>query len=222
MLDIANDLRMLADLHATELTRERIQELQAIGFPAAQGFPQEIPDKLLDELATDFADIYLNGHFHASPQESVWTDEEELICQQPMFQVREWYSWHGLAVPNWRKMADDHLVNQLLFIAHLLDKAADDDPQIILRETARFMDEHLLRWLLPFAKRVTERCDTDFYASLALITAMQGDHIRDLLAEILDYPRPSFEEIEARMKAPQLAATQPQPMQYYPGVAASW
>jgi TorA maturation chaperone TorD len=222
MLEMTNDLRLLADLHAIELTRERIQELQAIGFPAAQQFPQDIPDSLLDALASDFADIYLNGSFHGSPQESVWIDDEELVCQQPMFEVREWYARHGLEVPNWRKMADDHLVNQLLFIAFLLDKAVTEDKPQVLEETARFMDEHLLRWLLPFAKRVAERCETDFYASLVLVTAMLGDHIRDVLAGILASPRPSHEEIETCMKARQLAAIQPQPMHYYPGSAPSW
>ena len=221
MLDIANDLRLLADLHATELTRERIQELQAIDFPLAQDFPQEIPDSLLDEFATDFADIYLNGRFHASPQESVWIDDEELICQQPMFQVREWYAKHGLAVPNWRKMADDNLVNQLLFIAHLLDKA-EDDPQAILQEVALFMDEHLLRWLQPFAIRVVDRCDTVFYAYLALLTYNHIDKLRMTLVEILGVPRPTHEEIETRMKVRQRVAAQPQTMQYYPGVAPSW
>lgn len=221
MLEVTNDLRLLADLHATELTAERIDELRAVAFP---GIPEEhISPPLLDELACDFADIYLNGKFHCSPQESVWLDDEELICQQPMFEVREWYARHGLAVPNWRMMADDHLVNQLLFIAHLLEQAAEqDEPQALLAETARFMDEHLLRWLLPFADRVAQRCATRFYATLALETAEYGESIRNSLAEILEIPRLTHEEIEARMKAHQIAAARPQPMQYYPGVAPSW
>lgn len=221
MLEVANELRLLADLHATELTGEKLAELRAIAFP---GVPEEhISSPLLDELASDFADIYLNGKFHSSPQESVWIDDEELVCQQPMFAVREWYARHGLAAPNWRIMADDHLVNQLLFIAHLLDKAGgQDDPQATLEETARFMDEHLLRWLLPFAQRVAQRCSTQFYATLALETTDYVENIRHSLADILQTPRPTHEEIEIRMKARQVAAATPQPMQYFPGAAPSW
>lgn len=216
MLEIVADLRLLADLHATELTQERVEALGKGLFP-------KISDTLLDDLACDFADIYLNGKFHSSPQESVWLDDDELVCQRPMFEVRAWYARHGLGVPNWRCMADDHLVNQLLFIAHLLDKAAENaEPLTLLAETSRFMDEHLLRWLLPFAQRVSQRCATPFYAGLALETARYCEHLRDLLAEILEIPRVSHEEIEARLNALQVAAARPQTMQYYPGIAPSW
>lgn len=223
MLEVVNDLRLLADLHATEVTAEKLEELREVAFPGTEGLPQPLPASLLDDLACDFADIYLNGKFHSSPQESVWIDDEELICQQPMFDVRAWYDRHELAVPDWRKRADDHLVNELLFIAHLLDKAAEQaDPQALLEETARFMDEHLLRWLLPFAQRVAQRCHTGFYATLALETAEYAENIRNTLADILDVPRPTHEEIETRMKAQQRSAAQPQTMQYYPGMAPSW
>ena len=152
----------------------------------------------------------------------MWLDDEELVCQQPMFEVREWYARHGLAVPNWRVMADDHLVNQLLFVAFLLEKATTENNQQLLEEAARFLDEHLLRWLLPFAQRVAQRCATPFYANLSLETAVYVEQTRDLLAEILGVPRLSHEEIETHLRAQQLAASRPQPMQYYPGVAPSW
>ncbi|SEA74768.1 Nitrate reductase delta subunit [Thiothrix caldifontis] len=222
MQDIAHDLRLLADLHATELTRERIQALRAMEFPATNEFPPEIPENLLDELACDFADIYLHGKFHSSPQESVWLDDEELVCQQPMFEVREWYARYGLAVPNWRRMADDHLVNQLLFVAFLLEKATVDNNLQLLAEAARFLDEHLLRWLLPFAHRVAQRCATALYAELAVETAMYVEHTRDLLAETLGVPRLSHEEVEVQLQAQQLAESLPQPVKFYPGVAPSW
>lgn len=239
----ASDLRLLADLHATELTRARIQELKELDFPSLlalqpqdsafqltlqqldtciKEWPAAIPAKTLDDLASDFADIYLNGSFRGSPQESVWIDEEELTCQQPMFEVREWYAKHDLAVPDWRKMADDHLVNQLLFVAHLLDKAAPEQDAALLTETARFLDDHLLRWLLPFGQRVVARCSTLFYAALALTTALYAEQLRDLLADILNTPRPSREEIENRMKANRTAHVKPEPVRFYPGAAPSW
>lgn len=222
MLEVAADLRLLADLHAIELTRERFRELQEIDFPGTQAFPAELSDALMDELASDFADIYLNGKFHSSPQESVWLDDEELVCQQPMFEVREWYARHELAAPNWRRMADDHLVNELLFVAYLLDKASTEDDKQVLMELAQFMDEHLLRWLLPFGQRVSQRCATAFYATLALETAAYCEHIRDLLADILEVPRESHEAIEERLQSRKFAASTAQPMHYYPGSAPSW
>ena len=43
---------------------------------------------------------------------------------------------------NWRKRSDDHLVLQLQFLAHLFGEGRGAPT------AARFMDEHLLRWLI--------------------------------------------------------------------------
>lgn len=240
---VATDLRLLADLHASELTPERMSELRAIGFPellalssydhaltlamqqlsaSIDAWPIPTPDHVVDDLAADFADVYLNGSLHGLPNESVWLDDEELTCQQPMFEVREWYAHHHLAVPNWRKLPDDHLVNELLFIAYLLDKVASDQDSDVLAEIAQFMDEHLLRWLLPFGKRVAARCATPFYGTLALVTALYAEQLRELIAMILGSARPSHEEQELRLRAQALAASEVQPLRYYPGSAPSW
>jgi len=56
-------------------------------------------------------------------------------------------------------------VLQLQFLAHLFSL---DDQQETLREAARFLDEHPLRWVEQFARRVAARCQTPFYAGLSL------------------------------------------------------
>ncbi|HPE60437.1 MAG TPA: molecular chaperone TorD family protein [Thiolinea sp.] len=237
----AADLRLLADLHALELTPAGLQSLRDLGLPDALvlqpgGFNAELARSLLrdslqqeptpdfmDQLATDFAAIYLNGSLHAHPSESVWLDDEELVCQQPMFEVRACYARHALAIPDWRRLPDDHLVNELLFVAHLLDQAAGQpEPQALLEETAQFLDEHLLRWLMPFSERVSQRCQTRFYAALAMLTGLGVEQLRDLLAGMLDVARPTPEELEARFKAQALKAAEPQALRYFPGMAAGW
>lgn len=80
----------------------------------------------------------------------------------------------------------DHLALQLQFLAHLFAPERGDT----LAEAARFMDEHLLRWLPLFARRVAERCQTLFFAALALLTDAYCEELRDLLALILTEPRP--------------------------------
>ncbi len=90
----------------------------------------------LDDLAADFAAIYLTHGYRVSPNESVWRDEEGLERQGPMFSVRAWYKHHNLQTPDWRIRADDHLVNELQFLAMLSQRAADFDQ---LREAARFL-----------------------------------------------------------------------------------
>jgi hypothetical protein len=155
---LAEDTSTLALLHDMELTPSVLAALKEVGFPANLGlFPAgeaslgsfemmstavaslpEIPDAvLLDELAADFAAIYLTGSFGASPCESYWLSDDHLVCQDAMFDLRKLYAEHGLAVPDWRKRPDDHLVFQLQFLAGRLNAAASRDDW---RSIAGFLD----------------------------------------------------------------------------------
>lgn len=234
----AVDLTTLAVLHNAELNDEVLTSLRLAGFPEGMGLrltgeagrealalmcaalaalPSPLTPVLLDELAADYAAIYLTYAYRASPCESVWLDQENLGMQAPMFQVREFYRRYQLAAPNWRLRPDDHLVLELHFLACLMQE--EGHPQA-LPEAARFLDEHLLRWLPGFARRVSQRCATPFYAAAARLTAAYCDELRDLLAQILGEPRPSPEEIEARMQP--RAPVQAAPLAYMPGMAPSW
>jgi TorA maturation chaperone TorD len=148
----------------------------------------------------------------------VWIDEEGLVLQEPTFLVRQCYKRHGLAVHNWRKRPDDHLVVELHFIELLLARAQRPE----LEEIAQFMDEHLLRWLPNFAMRVSSRCETPFYAGAALLTLAYCEELRDVIAELLGKARPSAEEIEARPKPMRRVEVKPISTPYFPGKSPSW
>ena len=243
---IAQDLSQLAVLHDRELEAACIVALQQADFPAGLGLclqsdlaceaasvlhtalvdcGQDPGEAALDALAGDYADIYLNHTLQASPFESVWLDEDGLAMQQPMFQVRAWYRRYDIAAENWRRRADDYLGYQLAFLAHLFTscaKAPDDESAVnVLRDSAAFMDEHLLRWLSGFAKRVAHRCATPFYAGLAMLTAAYAEELRELLVEILGEPRPDAAVIEQRMK-PGVSVAVELPAPFVPGAAPSW
>ncbi|MDT3736216.1 MAG: molecular chaperone TorD family protein [Denitratisoma sp.] len=232
---LAEDAEALAALHDRELTRGTIAALREVGFPAnlgllpanergrqtwrmmAAALPREADPATLDRLAADYAAIYLTGAYGASPCESVWLDDDHLACQGPMFALRQLYAAAGLAAENWRKRPDDHLVLQLLYLAHAVRRAAGPDD---LRRLAAMMDEHLLRWLPDFAERVSVRCEQPFFAVLAGLTLLWCEQLRDLLAERLGEPRPTREEIEVRLRPSQ--RTEAVPLAYMPGTAPSW
>lgn len=243
-LTIADDIELLAHLQSQELSTEQVKGLKEISFPEHFGYSlsseraeqvldalsvaiKQWPDEhqplesLLDNLAADFAAIYLNHSYNASPMESVWLDEENLAYQDAMFTIRDIYKSHGVQAENWRMRSEDHMVMQLQFIAMLLRDHAGD--MAILEEIAIFLDEHLLRWIDDFAERVASRCDTEFYGLLTLLTAQYLDEIRDLMAEITGQPKPTVEEIEERLNTNKAAAEAVAvPMQYVPGVSPSW
>ncbi len=230
------DLTVLACLHHAEAGDELLSDLAWQQFPGSLGlrlvnqhglesldfmrqalseYAPPLTRDQADELAADYAAIYLNHAISASPYESVWLDEENLAMQAPMFQVREIYRKHGLGVIDWRNRADDHLVVELQFIAWLAKSDGEDS----LREGARFMDEHLLRWLPKFGERVAKRCATPFYAAAAWLTWAYCDELREVLADVLGEARPSTDEVESRVKVQSAPAV---PLKFMPGAAPTW
>jgi TorA maturation chaperone TorD len=233
-LAVAEDLAMLACLHDREPDAPFIGMLKSLRFPeglglvlkgepgrqaadlmrqALEALPERPGQPILDEMAVDYTSIYLTHGIQASPEESVWIDEEHLICQESMFQVRKCYERHGLAAPDWRVRPDDHLVLELQFLSHLFQAPPG---KTAVKEIARFMDEHLLRWLGRFSSRVAQHCATPYFAGCALLTSSYCEELRDLLAQILDEPRPTQEEIDARMKP--VAMQEQVPVSFVPGV----
>lgn len=235
---VADDLAMLAVLLDKELSAEILQELIKVDFPNNIGLklqhehslyaielvskaitalpaePVELDAAFLDSLAADYAAIFLNGSLKASPYESVWLSEEGITHQDAMFETRDWYAKFGLAVENWRVRADDHLILQLNFIAHLM--LLDEDNNT-LAEAAKFMDEHILRWVSKFASLIVDRCSTPMYAGLTWLTAQYLEELRDMLATILEQPRPTAEEIEQRINSAKKAKPQEFPVKFMPG-----
>ena len=206
----AEDLRALAWLHASERSPQVLAALYANGFPATltlvaaddpwlramdaalaalfhahcggpQQEPAPLPASSEDDLAADFAAIYLTHALRASPHESVWLDQDHLMLQEPTFAVRAFYARHGVQAADWRQRADDHLTTELEFIALLLEWGQ-------LREAARFLKTHLMAWLPQFAARVSQRAATPFYAALAGLTLAACEHCAARLPQVATLP----------------------------------
>lgn len=248
---ISQDLQQIAVLHDREVDSVLISALREVNFPynlgmiisskigdektglyspqrfvetALQELPEVLDQETLDRLAVDYAEIYLNHSLHASPFESVWLDEDNLLQQEPMFQIREWYERYELKTDNWRLRSEDHLVLQLTFIATLLSPESHLSEKIPLlermQEATKFMDEHLLLWLPDFSALVSQRCNTDFYASIVVLTNAYVQELRDALAEITEIKRLTAEEVEKKRQ--ENIPIVEEPISFVPGVAESW
>ena len=146
---------------------------------------------------------YLTHTHRVSPSESPWIDPEGLMAQEPMFAVRDWYRHYGLAVPDWRIMPDDHLVHQLLFVAHLM--ALTDRPHAVA-DAGRFLDRHLLRWFPAFAAGVTARCWTPYWAALVQLTDVWLGEVRMRIVAATGLERETPEPIEDEKERRRLQA----------------
>ncbi len=231
---LVEDLDQLIRLHDRELDAEILAALKVAAFP--NGLALSAADEAgrtahsnmaaalhdmptLDELAADYAAIYLNNRFGASPYESVWLSDEHLACDRSMFELREIYAAAGWQVSDWRSRFDDHLVLQLQYLRQVLASAAVDPEKL-----AVFIDQHLGYWLPDWAQRVSAHCNTAFYAALAELTYVWLLHFRELLGEIHDLPLPSREEMGALINR-KLALDKAEiaPIRFVPGIqGASW
>jgi len=231
---LVEDLDQLIRLHDRELDAEILAALTVAAFP--NGLALSAADEAgrtahsnmaaalhdmptLDELAADYAAIYLNNRFGASPYESVWLSDEHLACDRSMFELREIYAAAGLQASDWRSRFDDHLVLQLQYLRRVLASAAIEPDKL-----AGFIDQHLGYWLPDWAQRVSAHCNTAFYAALAELTYVWLLNFRELLGEIHDLPLPSREEMAALINR-KLALDKAEiaPIRFVPGIqGASW
>lgn len=231
---LVEDLDQLIRLHDRELDAETLAALRTAAFPG--GLALSAADEAgetayanmaaalrenptLDELAADYAAIYLNNSFGASPYESVWLSDEHLACDRSMFELREIYAAAGWRVGDWRRRFDDHLVLQLQYLRRVLASAAVDPEKL-----AGFIDEHIGYWLPDWGQRVSSYCGTGFYAALAELTHVWLRRFRELLGEIHDLPLPSRERMGEKINR-KLALDKAEiaPVRFMPGVEGpSW
>jgi len=206
-----------------DVSNNKLLDAQSLFSLTLEALPKEMDQQALDLLAVDYADIYLNHGIHASPFESVWLDEDHLVQQEPMFKVREWYKGYGMSSEDWRLRSEDHIVLQLQFIGMLLDPESNfpvDVPlQKRLEDATQFMDEHLLLWLEDFSNLVAQRCGTDYYASVAILTHAYIEQLRDALADITEISRLTAEQVQEKLNRHQMVE---EPITFMPGVAESW
>lgn len=250
---LVDDLEQLIRLHDRELEVATLRALKLAAFPAGlaltpadataqlayenfaaalAGLPEVPTPQVLDELAADFAAIYLNNSHGASPYESVWLDDEHLACQQPMFELREIYATAGFRAADWRSRFDDHLVLQLHYLRHVLATLASageagcglPSPAVDGEKFANFIDEHLGYWFPDFARRVALACATPFYAALAELTHVWLIRLRAILEEIYACPVPDRAAVSARIQRKlALGKADVAPIRFMPGAQGpSW
>ena len=234
---LADDLAGLARLHDREVDRDLVDALVDVGFPdnfallpsddvrsamrAAMTGLRACGSDWHDDLAADFAGIYLNGACGASPYESVWLTDEHLTCQLPMFELRALYQAAGLTVDDWRKRYDDHFVLQFQYLAHCLR-----DPSVSLERIGALLDEHVGHWYGDFAQAIAQRAGTDFYRALAVLTQDWLEAFRGAIEDVSGITRTPRAEMSERIrKKLALASGELAPVKFVPGGGAdrpSW
>lgn len=203
----AETLSFLDGLFDSAAASEALAEFRA----ALVSIPQSPGEDVLDILAADYADIFLTHGYRAAPTASVWLSEDHTERNEPMFEARRWYDHWGIAVPNWRVRADDHIVPMLQFVSFLLENGS----AAAAADAAVFMDRQMGPWVGDFLGQVSARAETPLCRAAAVLAGAVLAEIRTELTRIAgiaeDIPPP-----------PKKIDVVPDETAFLPGATPSW
>jgi TorA maturation chaperone TorD len=146
-----------------------------------------------DRLLWDYTRMFVGpNRLPAPPYESVYRSPDRLLFQMETLAVRQAYQAYGLAPARVGAEPDDQIGLELQFLYETCRSAAqaaaaDDSAALeqVLRDQARFLDEHLLMWAGDFAADVLGNAEVGFYRAMAHLLAGFLPLDRRILAELL-------------------------------------
>ena len=173
--------RFLSCLYLWEVDGGQLESMRKIAVPESCGveawdagwsglaeFLKENDEKCLESLAVDYAYTFLaagvaQGHT-AFPYESVYTDKYRQLGGEADGAVSALYAEKGLA-PNDENfyVPADHFGLELAFMAHICHSPK--------AEQRAFFEKHIKGWSAELCRDVEKYAKTDFYKSVAKITA---------------------------------------------------
>lgn len=143
-------------------------ELELLGQQMAEDF-QSLSD--LGPVKVDHAKLFV-GPFDllAPPYSSIYLDNQRTIMGDSTIEAYEYYLDAGLDVGENFKQPPDHISVELEFMYYLLANYIKTNDQVYLEKYGQFLKRHLGLWISPFAEKIAERAETDFYRNLGVIT----------------------------------------------------
>jgi len=155
------------------------------------GLEAEEEEELMQELARNFASLFLIGKGAIPTSSSFYLSPDRLRKQEPYFQVLDTYQKTGFVKPEKFKEDEDHIAMELLFMAVLsnligksLESGEIEKASGYLIEQQTFLENHMLSWIPIFCERLIGIAeDREFYKSIAMLTAgflaMDAEYLKD-------------------------------------------
>lgn len=164
--------RLFESLHAAAagLGAAMAADARRLGDSFAAADPQE--------LLVDYTRLFLGPvDARARPYGAVWLEARQTLMQDSTGAVVALYAEGGFEVDEAFRDLPDHVAAELEFLYLLLFRQAEavrnDDAQArerFARLQRRLLDEHLGRWVGPFAEAIGAGAQTEFYRELGRLT----------------------------------------------------
>ena len=186
----SNIYGLLATIYRQEMTTDLLKQikdpsmlgvLSTLGIKLNNGFLKKPEHELLEDLAVEYARLFVGPGKHISPHESVHHKKEGVqsgqLWGELTAEVKSIIESSGLEYKSEYKGLPDHISVELEFMQQVILREAqagqedDDKTALLCREhEKKFVDEHLFCWIPDFCEKVIEAAELSFYREMARLT----------------------------------------------------
>jgi TorA maturation chaperone TorD len=173
LFEVSNSLQeSFKDVEESSLSQGR--ELLKNFCKEIRGVDEEV---VLDDLARHYAFLFLGvGSENVALCESAYRNERGLLFQNAYFDIMETYREVGLGKREDFPEPEDHLSVELAYMAHLsrwiissIETGKEEEVEKYHHYQRNFLKDHLLPWIPPFARGLSEISPSAFYKALAYL-----------------------------------------------------
>lgn len=185
----SNIYGFLASLFREEITAEHLRYLNDPDVKAILSemgvqydiFSQKDQDELLEDLAVEYARLFLGPDKHISPHESIHHPRDDgdwgMHWGASTVEVKKFIESAGLEYKEEYSGMPDHVSVELEFMKEVAGREAqameEDDWEGALycqKMEKKFICEHLIKWVPRFCDKIISQAEISFYGDLADIT----------------------------------------------------
>lgn len=183
---------LLAELFLNPLDEQMLDTLRQPEFVADWPLGRDLPDveqglarmvaalpaANLTDLRQEFYHLFgFLGPADAPPWQSVYLDREHVLMGEETLRLRALFARFGLVVAETERQPEDHLSLQLLFLATLAARTAEQlaagdeaGARALLEGQRECLEENLLRWAERFTEQAEAASESGFYGGLSRLT----------------------------------------------------
>jgi len=200
----SNVYGFLATVFGHEVSSELLQQikdprfmgvLSDMGLELESDFFEKPEEELIEELAVEYAGLFLGPGEHISPHESVHHQRKDgqsgQLWGKSTVEVKNFIESAGLDYKEAYTGLPDHISVELEFMQQVilreeqaLSEGDQEDALSCLKMEKKFIEEHLIHWIPAFCEKIINRAELPFYREMA---ALANDFIQFEKEEINEY-----------------------------------
>ena len=177
-------------LFREEITMEQLHQLKTRAFikalfePGSQFYDvllDKPEEQLIEDLAVEYARLFLGPDKHISPHESVHHDRDGgdwgALWGKSTVEVKKFIESTGLEYISEYSGMPDHISVELEFMQQVTNREAQawesndsEGALYCLKMEKKFLDDHIMKWIPLFCDKIIDAAELSFYSEIAKLT----------------------------------------------------